>query len=358
LDTFSHFLKNNRIMKQFILVVLVAFGSQIAFAQDPDGAAKQVTKGTALHDKGDFKGAIERYDRALELDKDNADALYEKAYSLTSMGDAKEAINICKKSIKAKGSKNAYGLLGNLYDETNEPKKALKTYNEGIKAYPDDYMLHFNKGITLYNTQQTDEAQQSLQRALFINPNHPGSMSALSQIMYNKGNRIAAVMLLCRFLSVEPEGKRAVKNLAFLKKLMKGNVEKTGDKSVSISLGAVDKKDKENDFTTVELMIAMSDALVLSGDKVEEKKSESEAFADKITKLATNLGAMKEKQNGFFWTFLAPYFIAMEKEKHVSAFAQIVLSSDKNNADWLKAHEKEVEAFAEWSKYFEWSEKK
>jgi tetratricopeptide (TPR) repeat protein len=139
-------------MKQFILVILVAFASQIAFAQDPDAAAKQVTKGTELHDKGDFKGAIERYDRALELDKNNADALYEKAYSLSAMGDAKEAISICKKSIKARGSKNAYGLLGNLYDETNEPKKALKTYNEGIKAYPDDYMLHFNKGITLYGT--------------------------------------------------------------------------------------------------------------------------------------------------------------------------------------------------------------
>ena len=50
----------------------------ISFAQNKADAEKLVDEGVAYHDKGDYDGAISRYDKALELDKDNLLAMTEK----------------------------------------------------------------------------------------------------------------------------------------------------------------------------------------------------------------------------------------------------------------------------------------
>ena len=41
------------------------------FSQNKTEAEKLVEEGVPYHDKGDYEGAINKYDNALELDKDN-----------------------------------------------------------------------------------------------------------------------------------------------------------------------------------------------------------------------------------------------------------------------------------------------
>ena len=60
------------------------------------------------------------------------------------------------------------------------------------------------------------------------------------------------------------QGKRAKENLESIQKIMKGNVEKTGEKSINIEVSssmlsetAKNGKPKENSFKSTELILAM-----------------------------------------------------------------------------------------------------
>ena len=45
--------------------------------------------------------------------------------------------------------KIVYIQYGSTLDDLGKSKDALEVYNEGIKKFPNEYLLHFNKGLTL-----------------------------------------------------------------------------------------------------------------------------------------------------------------------------------------------------------------
>ena len=87
-------------MKKTILLLMFPLMSSILFAQNKEEADNLVNEGVAYHDKGDYDGAISKYNKALELDKDNLLALTEKAFSLLSQEKYDESIICCQKAIE------------------------------------------------------------------------------------------------------------------------------------------------------------------------------------------------------------------------------------------------------------------
>src|SRR5688500_18054936 len=107
-------------MKKSTVILILYFICNFSFGQDKATAEKLVDEGVAYHDKGDYEGAISRYDKALELDKDNLLALSEKAFSLVSIQKYDEAISCCQKVMAVhpgdKGLKTVYVTYGNALD--------------------------------------------------------------------------------------------------------------------------------------------------------------------------------------------------------------------------------------------------
>jgi tetratricopeptide (TPR) repeat protein len=67
------------IMKKIILILMFPLAWNISIGQNKEEAEKLVNEGIAYHDKDDYDGAISKYDKALELDKDNLLALTENS---------------------------------------------------------------------------------------------------------------------------------------------------------------------------------------------------------------------------------------------------------------------------------------
>ncbi|HKB44741.1 MAG TPA: tetratricopeptide repeat protein, partial [Chitinophagaceae bacterium] len=124
-------------MKQLFISLLFTIAFNITRAQ---GDAKQlIGEGVALHDKGDFKGAIAKYDAALQVDPANSLAMYEKSYSLMALkkhNDAEELLcKILKESKDPDIRKLCYVNYGSLLDFEGKGKKSLKLYEDGIKEF-------------------------------------------------------------------------------------------------------------------------------------------------------------------------------------------------------------------------------
>ena len=352
-------------MKKTILLLTVVLLSSITFAQQKDAAEKLVNEGIAYYDKGDYEGAVVRYDMALGLDSNNVVAYVEKAMTLLALKKYEETIDCCRKTIeKFPGNESLatlYVTYGNVYDEIKKTDKSVDIYNEGLKLFPDYYQLHFNKGITYASVKKYDEAIACFQQALLLNANHPGSHNALARMLDTKHIRIPALLAYFRFMALEPQSQRAKSNLDFIQQIMKGNVEQKDKKTININISSDmlpgNGAPTENNFSIIDMILSMDAAL--DYDKKYKDKTEIEQFLRKFDHICTSLKEGKNKNSGFYWDYYAPYFIEMKDKKLTETYVYIAFASSDNQdvALWLKAHEVDIDKFFAWSKAFVWKKK-
>ena len=355
-------------MKKIILILFLPLFTIIAFGQNKLEAEKLVDEGIAYHDKGDFEGAISKYDKALELDKDNLLALAEKALSLLSLHKYDDAIIICKKVIEKypnqNSLKNVFVTYGNALDGLKKTDKSIEVYDEGIKIFPEYYLLYFNKGITLSSVKRYDEALLCFQKSVLLNPKHASSNNVIARILYSQDKNIPSLLAFSRFLILEPQSDRAKENLELLQKIIKGNVEQTAKNNITINIDpkiledtASNGKAKENSFNSTELILNIASAL--DYDKGNSKKPEVEQFIRKFKIVCASIEETKNNNFGFYWEYYVPYFIELNKKKLIEPFAYIAFaSSEKENVSkWLKSHQTEIDKFYLWSENYNWDKK-
>lgn len=350
------------------LLLLAFFGFGTLFSQNAEEAKTLVNEGIAYHDKGDYEGAIKRYDKALEVDKDNLLALAEKAYSLNSLKKNDECIEFCKRAIEKhpgdKDLRSVYVTYGNALDALNKTDQSIEIYDKGIKAFPQYYQLYFNKGVTLSTVKKYDEALLCFENAVKYNPRHASSHNAIGRLLYVKNKHIPSLLAFCRFFVLETESERATQNLEYVRKIVKANVEKTGKKSVTVNVSpemladtATNGKPKENSFSTTDLLLSMSSALDF--DKKNLKKTEVENFIRKFEGVCSSLKETKNNNFGFYWDYYVPYFIELKDKGFLETLANIVYypAEDKLAQKWVTDHKTEVKTFFDWSKAYGWYNK-
>ncbi len=353
-------------MKKTILILMFTLMCNISFGQNKVDAEKLVDEGIAYHDKGDYDGAISRYDKALILDKDNLLALAEKAFSLLSSQKDEESVKYCQKAIEThpgeEGLRIVYVTYGNALDGLKKTDKSIEVYDEGLKQFPDDYLLYFNKGITLWGVSKDNDALLCFQKSAKLNPKHASSHNAIARLSKTNKKRIPALLAYCRFFSLESASDRAKQNLESVQKIMKANVEETGKKSINIyinsdMLGDINTtgKPKDNNFSATDMILSMETALDF--DKKNNKKTEVEQFIRKLETICASLKETKKENYGFFWDYYVPYFIEMKDKKLIEAFSYIAFASstDQDVSKWLKSNEAEIDRFFEWSESFKWA---
>lgn len=353
------------LMKYSILLFCLCIFS-FTQAQNKEAAEKLVSEGVVLHDNGDYDGAIAKYNKALENDEDNLLALAEIAMTYVTIGKYDVGITYCIRAIeKHKGQtglENVYVSYGNALDLLKRTEEALKVYDEGIASYPTFYQLHFNKGISFTSIKKYEEAIACFEKSIRLQPNHPGSLNALARSLYLTNKKIPALLVYSRFMTLEPGSKRASENLAAMQELITGGAEKTGKNSVTINLDpnmfgdtTADGKNKENNFSSVELLLSLGASLNLS-DKESKKKNEAKKFADSFESLCSSLATGKDENSGFYWEYFAPFFIEMMDKKQIETFSYIVFltADDWKVSKWIKGHEKELTEFLVWSNDYKW----
>lgn len=342
--------------------------SHISFGQQKEAAEKLVDEGIAYHDKGDYEGAVNKYNKALDLDKENLLALTEKAYSLLLWQKYDESIACCRKAIEKHPGEKAlavtYVTYGNATDALKKTDESIKIYNEGISQFPDAYQLYYNKGITLSSVKKYDEAILSFQNSVSLKPSHGSSHNVIARILNMQDKRIPSLLAYCRFFVIEPQSNRSKENLKSIQDLMIANVEKTGKKSVTISVSSsmlndttADGKNKENNFNATDMVLTMASALDF--DKKNKNKSEVEKFMRKFETVCSSLKETSKDNSGFYWSYYVPYFTELADRNFIETFSYIVFASseDEDVSKWLKNHKAEIDKFYEWSKAYTWASK-
>ena len=316
-----------------------------------------INEGVALHDRGDFDGAIRRYEEVLKENPQNVLALYEMSYSYYQKRDFQKSLELSYKTAQFKSDlvPRIYVQIGSCLDELGDPKNAIETYRSALKIFPSDFLIHYNLAVTHNKTGELDEARASLKKSAMLNPNHASSQLLLA-ILFDRGSyKTPGLLAVSRFLVLEPASRRTDAGLRLQRKLLQGGVS-AGKKEneINIVMDASPKKD-EGDFAGIDLAIGLSKA----AEKTEKNKDKTEIqlmVGSFDTVLAILSETAKPDRSKFTWTYYVPYFVEMKRQGHQEAFVYYInqKSGLPDVGDWLAANQDKVNAFLKWSKGFPW----
>ena len=116
----------------------------------------------------DFEKALTHHRKAVTLSPNCAECLRELANELQYMGDGSRAIPIFKQAMRLEPNYSILYLigLGRSYNLTGEHPKAIQTFEEAIKRWPNNYWGYLNIAITYAMMGQIDDARRFVEETL------------------------------------------------------------------------------------------------------------------------------------------------------------------------------------------------
>lgn len=227
-------------MKRYLSLFLLCgiIGVMQASAQtNADKAKEKVDAAIKLMDNGQLAESIPLLDEALKLDPDNNNIRYEKCYALYMMKDYKAARNLLKKLTDDKNlGPNVYQLLGNTYDDSGDPKQAIKTYDEGIKAFPEAGNLYLERGVMEMKVKDYNKALNFFEKGIEVAPMFPSNYyRATILFCLATDEKVWGMMYGEIFMNLEPNTARTVEISKLLFDTYKSQITFSGDTGIAVS---------------------------------------------------------------------------------------------------------------------------
>jgi cellulose synthase operon protein C len=159
-------------------------------AKSPNNSSFNEQLGTLLYDgKKDLKGAEAALRKAIELDKNNGDALLKLGKLLAEEGDIDQALATFQQSIKDNPREVPfYVLSGELYEKKKDWEKAKAMYQQALSIVPDHPLASNNLAyVILEEGGNVDVAMGLAQTARRGMPDSPNAADTLGWAYYQKG---------------------------------------------------------------------------------------------------------------------------------------------------------------------------
>jgi tetratricopeptide (TPR) repeat protein len=334
---------------QLLLVASVMTSSALMAAEAP-APQERFERALALHDSGDYDGAIAIYRQLLTTNPGNAQVEYELTFSTFAKGDMGETVRLATEGARKAGPSQVryLELLGNAYDNLNRTRDAIDAYRRGIKIEPGYARIRFNLGVAYLRQGKLRDGRGEFERAIELDPSYASPQFAMANLYRDDGYRVPAILAYGRFLSLEREGQRAMAAAKSLHELINFGVKSEGQGNVNITIDPKPKKDL-GDFSGLEMMAAL--AAGASHLPENQQLNEFDREADTLSMFMTMLAeAAADYRRGFVAKTYVPFYSALVKAGQSVAFAHIALSPLRLDGtdEWLTVHTADVTAFDAW----------
>jgi eukaryotic-like serine/threonine-protein kinase len=163
-------------------------------------------KGSALDQLGKYQDAIECYNRALQLNPKDENAWNSKGNALYRLGKHQGAIECYDRALQLKpGDENALHNKGSALDQLGKHQDAIECYDRVLELNPKAYKTWYNKGATLGNLGRHQEKLECYDRALKINPVHAAAWANKGLLLSKLGRHQEAIACCSRALEIAPK---------------------------------------------------------------------------------------------------------------------------------------------------------
>lgn len=194
-------------MKIINLLFLLLLVTGLLSAQSEADKEKALELGRSAitkMDNGEIQESLDLLEQAAKLDPDNNIFPYETAYAHYLGKEYKMAVKVLKKlAKKPEASKQVFNLLGNAYDMAGDQKKAEKSYQAGIKAYPGAANYYVELGILEGRRGNWDQAAAYWEQGIMTDPNYPSNYYHLANLFAKTKDHIWTILFGEIFMNLE-----------------------------------------------------------------------------------------------------------------------------------------------------------
>jgi tetratricopeptide (TPR) repeat protein len=158
-------------------------------AKSPNTGGFYDLLGTALFEKKDLKGADTAFHKAIELDKNNSDALLKLGQVQAAEGSVDQALALYHQSIKDHPREIAFYILaGEMYESQNNWNDAKTMYQKALEIQPNNPLASNNLAyVMLQQGGNVDVALAMAQTARRGMPNSSQAADTLGWAYFQKG---------------------------------------------------------------------------------------------------------------------------------------------------------------------------
>ena len=332
-------------MKKQFPFIIFAFLCSNVFAQTKKFKCEKVYDAIKLIDNKQFDEGIKILEDCEKTDPSDYTYPYEIAYAKSEQKDYNGAI---KKLLEIKDYPNLeddyYQLLGNNYDYAGDSVKAIKTYNEGLKKYPNSGRLHLEKGVVFEIGEKYLEAIKVYEEGIKREPMYPSNYFRAAKLYLKTNDRLSGLIYGEIFMNLE----RTTSRTQEMSELLYDGYKK--------SLIFVSKNDGKTEFCTAvinadkysktnTLPLCSNFAISFNLAMLKHSEFNYHNFAQMRTDFLKEYEKMKNAPN-----VLLSYFKTMDDSKVFNAYNYYLfqIANEKDFSDWQTKNKDEYDRFVNW----------
>jgi Tfp pilus assembly protein PilF len=184
-------------------------------SKTPDNYVALNNLALVLDEKGQVGTAIERYDRALQIQPAYAEAHNNLGNALCRVGRVREAIAHYQKALElVPGLPQVHNNLGTALGQNGQLVEAMAHFRKALEINPNSAGAHSNLGYALLITGEEDEALREFLKALEIKPNSAETHKHIADLYLKQGRAADAIAHYRKVLEISPDDADAHLRLA------------------------------------------------------------------------------------------------------------------------------------------------
>ena len=166
---------------------------------------KYFTEGQNLADKGDYKGAIESYSKAIKADDRLVKAFYKRGVAYNAVGEGENAFKDFTRCVELDSSNIDYlatqaYMCSEYYDKH---EMALRNYNRIIALDPSTPKAYISRGIIYLLLKQYDLANQDFSKEILLHPELADGYVCRGISLFRMGYDSEAITDLTKAISID-----------------------------------------------------------------------------------------------------------------------------------------------------------
>lgn len=353
-------------MKKIIFfILLLIISSTLFYSYGQNNTVEElIHEGVDLHDEGNFKEAIEKYNEALQLDSTSVHAIYELSLSYLALQDYQNALKYSTHVIDSGDeqlSVGAYAVKSEALANMDKIDEAIALLREGLIKNGDGYLLHFNLALNYYKKGNIDKTLEHVQKAIDLEKTHSDPFLLNAYALKDDGLWVQSILSFQMFLLLEPDSKRAKSAFEEMLNTMcikttKEPVQRsflqqmTSNRIDSISqISKIPPLDTRNGLNRNFVYNAITTTLD-SLKNTPEKENEFIQFKmvnKEIIKVLSREN--KRDKEGIFWTYYVPFFSHLAESEYYDIFCRYIsVSYFPESLEWWQQNPDKAAEFVIW----------
>lgn len=240
-------------MRKLLLFFVFCLSTILLKAQQPKNlkiinSNEIISEGTEKFDNGEYLEAEKLFKSIPIGDSLFVHAQYELAYCFYNQQRYNEALYLWEQIIETPRDINksmVFTQLGNSYSEINQFEKAIEMYDNALKIYPYNHLLHYNMGVVYQKMKNYVQSEACFKMAILCNPLHQNSHLQLGISYLRQYYFIPGILAINFAVMINPQSDIAVRALQTLDALFVDGLAKFNSNEISIISSEVAAKNKK-----------------------------------------------------------------------------------------------------------------